>query len=84
MSSILIESFPILLCFKRKMTLDKYFARLRESLVARGKGDEALEDSILNDLDKIWDSLTDWERGEVNRTISSGFLYPGPQGNPVE
>lgn len=53
------------------MTKEIYLLKLKDSLNARDAGDEKLEDQILDELDKIWYSLSDADIAEIRQEVRS-------------
>jgi hypothetical protein len=47
-----------------------YMVVLSRALEARARGNEALEDSLLDELDGIWKSLSDDDKKAANLAVS--------------
>ena len=47
-----------------------YMVVLSRTLEARARGNEALEDSLLDELDGIWKSLSDEDKKAANLAVS--------------
>lgn len=51
--------------------IELYIFTLRRSLMARDKGEEILEDALLNDLDGLWLSLSQREQREAEIQVQT-------------
>lgn len=55
----------------RMNNVELYIFTLRRSLMARDKGEEILEDALLNDLDGLWLSLSQREQREAEIQVQT-------------